>query len=266
MVYSHFLNRLWLEMEKAQVEGISRASEEAVRRGSSPFNFSAAPMPLQNLAVEAFFSLIRNGYIVENCSLSDPNYVRFENYRWTERGQRWIDGTEPIPEYAAGYLHFVRSRVPSLDPVIEQYLGEAAAAFERHVRFAAAVMLGAASEKALYLLGDSLLIAMVDSARIKRLQGILGERKLQKLSLFIRDAVQKAREARTLPYEIHEGVDAHLASICDAVRVQRNDAVHPVVGASVSETSVRFMLVAFPYTLEKTEALRTWFVSHPQSI
>ena len=68
-----------------------------------------------------------------------------------------------------------------------------------------------------------------------------------------------------MPYEVHEGADAHLMAIYEAVRVQRNDAVHPL-SAAVSEASVRLLLVGFPYALEKTEALRTWFLNNPASI
>ena len=66
---------------------------------------------------------------------------------------RWIAGAEPVPENAGAYLEFLRSRVSPLDPVIEQYVLEAVTAFERQAHFASAVMLGAASEKALYAFG-----------------------------------------------------------------------------------------------------------------
>jgi hypothetical protein len=126
-------------------------------------------------------------------------------------------------------------------------------------------MLGAACEKALYLLAESLLVAIADRAKNERLQGLLKDRKLHRLFVFIQDAVRKGRDTKALPYEIHEGADTHLMSIYEAVRVQRNDSVHPI-NAAVSETSVRLLLVGFPYALEKTEALRTWFSSNTLNI
>ena len=69
--------------------------------------------------------------------------------------RRWL-----IEKGSDGYLQFLRARMPQLDSVIEQYVAEAVTAFERQAHFAAAVMLGAASEKALYALADSMLGAI----------------------------------------------------------------------------------------------------------
>ena len=54
--------------------------------------------------------------------------------------------------------------MPSMDDVVEQYVTEALIAFERQAYFAAAVMLGAASEKALYILAE----AMVDALKSQK--------------------------------------------------------------------------------------------------
>jgi hypothetical protein len=64
--------------------------------------------------------------------------------------QRWIVAV-------AGYMKFLRGNVPILDDVIAQYMLEALEAFNREAYFAAAVMIGAASEKAVYLLAASLM-------------------------------------------------------------------------------------------------------------
>jgi hypothetical protein len=47
-------------------------------------------------------------------------------------------------------------------------------------------------------------------------------------------------------------------SLFEAIRVQRNDAVHPQ-NAMVSDLSVRLSYQAFPQTLAKVEELRSWF-------
>ena len=56
-----------------------------------------------------------------------------------------------LPEDALRYMKFLHEMVPTLDSVIEQYVSESLIAFEREALFASAVMLGAASEKRLYL-------------------------------------------------------------------------------------------------------------------
>ena len=81
------------------------------------------------------------------------------------------------------------------------------------------------------------------------------------------DELQKTIQAAQpiVPYTTLEGTVTHLMSLIDAIRVQRNDAVHPM-NATVSPDSVRLSFCAFPYALEKLDALRSWFLKNPQSI
>jgi hypothetical protein len=62
-----------------------------------------------------------------------------------------------------------------------------------------------------------------------------------------------------------EGALTHLSSLFEAIRVQRNDAVHPSTGA-VEEDSVRLSYEAFPHAIKKAEALRAWFDENPASV
>jgi hypothetical protein len=268
--FSGFLNRLWQEMEKANVPGIVRATEDQIRRSMPAFQFAEAPQPLQELAIEAFFYLIRNGYAVEKSSIPAINLTlpRSEQYRWTERGTRWIEGEQPVPESVDQYLKFLRSRVIPLDEIIEQYIVDALKAFERQAYFASAVMLGAASEKALYLLAESMLDSLEDGNERKKLRELLyKDRSILKLLEHVRKAVSDypASKIAPPPYEVTEAANNYLVTIADAIRVQRNDAVHPEKG-SVSEASVRLLLVAFPYALQKMETLRTWFLGHKVAV
>ena len=123
-------------------------------------------------------------------------------------------------------------------------------------------MLGAASEKAVYLLAESLLVAFLDPKKREKLDALLKRRKLSDLL----DAVGKLiHDASNLPYDVTEGSEPHLISLFEAIRVQRNDAVHPM-NATVSADSVRMMILAFPHSLAKAEELRSWFIAHPKSL
>ena len=126
-------------------------------------------------------------------------------------------------------------------------------------------MLGAASEKALYLLAEAMLGALKDVNKHKKLKSLLDRRKLLELLEYVRDTIQIASNAKALPYSDHEGTATHLMSLYEAIRVQRNDAVHPM-NASVSADSVRLLIQSFPYSLSKTEELRAWFAANPSSI
>jgi hypothetical protein len=157
------------------------------------------------------------------------------------------------------------TRLPVIDPVIEQYVIEALTAFEREAFFATAVMLGAASEKELYLLAKAVLLALKDAKRQSKLQALLDRRKLLELFEAVRDTIHEAAKAKLLPYADYEGSDTHLMSLFEAIRVQRNDAVHPM-NATVSEESVRILIQSFPYALAKSETLRSWLIANPGSI
>ncbi len=262
--YKNYLYALWAVLEKAQVPGIVRTPPEQMYSGQA-FRFDQAPHDLQLLATEAFFYLFHNGYITPGPPDAYLNHPVLHRYYVTESGRAWFNGAEPFPEEAAGYMDFLRQLVPTMDSVIEQYVVEALTAFERRAYFAAAVMLGAASEKAIYLLAESMLDAFTDARKRSRLQSTLERRRLLELFDPARDSVQNASNARVLPYAQFEGSTTHLMSLFEAIRVQRNDAVHPM-NATVSGDSVRLLLQSFPYSLNKCEELRGWLASHPNSI
>ena len=157
--------------------------------------------------------------------------------------------------------------VPTLDEVIGQYILEALTAFNREAYFAAAVMVGAASEKAIYLLAASLLSALKPSRRRTTLETALTKRQLFALLDCVRKTIEdgSASNPASIPYSVSEGASAHLASLFEAIRTQRNDAVHPM-NATVSATSVRFLLCSFPYALGTTEKLRAWLDGNPAAL
>ena len=97
-------------------------------------------------------------------------------------------------------MKLLRELVSNLDSVIEQYVVEALTAFERRAYFAAAVMLGAASEKALYLLADALLRAFKDTKRRDKLKTLLDRRKMLELFESVRDTIHDATKSKVLPY------------------------------------------------------------------
>lgn len=262
--YRTYVQQLWAHLEGARVPGVTRATPLQMQLGQV-FLYDQAPHELRLLATEAFFYLFHNGYITLGPFDSLANLPSFNRYYVTKSGEKWFNGAEPFPEEAAGYLNFLRQLVPNIDSVIEQYVIEALTAFERRAYFAAAVMLGAASEKALYLLAESMFDAFTDARRRDRLQSTLDRRRLLELFDLVRGAIQDASEAKLLPYAAFEGSATHLMSLFEAIRVQRNDAVHPM-NATVSADSVRLLLQSFPYSLNKSEELRAWLTSHPHSI
>ena len=262
--FSIYANALFLQLEQAHVEGVARFGTGTSSLPQT-FRYEAMPPELSDLVSEAFFHLFHKGYIAPAAADAALNLPRLDKFNVTRRGQAWFQGKEPLPDDAERYMTFLRERVREIDPIIEQYVIEALAAFEREAYFASAVMLGAASEKELYLLAEAVLLALKDAKKHNKLKDLLDRRKLLGLLETVRDTIREAGNAKLLPYADSEGSTTHLMSLYEAIRVQRNDAVHPM-NATVSEESVRLSLQSFPYSLSKSEELRAWFSANAGSI
>ena len=258
--FNQYLGNLWSQLEKDQIADAKRQTIHTGQAGQ--INWEGAPSGLRNAATEAFFYLFRNGFISPQPPSGYPNHPGFDRYDMTLRGLEWAKGNEPLPEDIAGYMKFLHDRIPNLDAVIEQYITDGLIAFERGAYFAAAVMLGAASEKALYLLAEAMVDALKSPKEKQTLEQHLKGRSLNPLLTFVRDAFERNRKVPNIPYD---GAIPHLMSMFEAVRTQRNDAVHPTTG-QVSPDSVRLLTASFPYALSKCEELRVWLRANPQSL
>jgi hypothetical protein len=219
---------------------------------------------LRQVATEAFYYLFHGGFIAPELS-NFPSHVHINRYFLTPRGLTWVESVEPLPEDVAGYMQVLCRLVPRLDPVIDQYIREGLGSFERRMFFAGAVMIGAAAEKAVYLLADDMVKAFKNGSRKEKLTKVMERRRLLELLDMVGEIVREASKSKVIPYPVTEGSEAHLMSLFEAIRVQRNDAVHPM-NATVSADSVRLSFQAFPHALQMVEALREWLQANPNAI
>lgn len=262
--YEAFMSQLWMQMEPAvpEIKRYDQLQQQQLRR---IFDY-ANPRELPSVANEAFFFLIRNGYIVPEVdrNMTFPMHPpRGDRYDVTPRGKQWAEGTyDPLPEDSAGYMKLLRQNVPTLDPVVEEYIKNAIIAFNGGAYFAAAVMVGAASEKTIYMLAEAMVPALKATSRKAKLEQLFKtKRSLVYFLEFIRDTLQM--NAKLL--DPSDNAVTQIAGMFDAIRVQRNDAVHPQTG-HVSDVSVRFTIVNFPAFLEKSEEVRDWLLRNPGTI
>lgn len=211
--------------------------------------------PLTFTLIEAHHQLLTLGYIVP--WPSTPNSPSFNWLHITEKGQKWIESSESVPEDSDRFISTLNTLIPTLDPVIKQYLIEAVVTYNRQAWFASAVMVGAASEKAVYMLIESLLAVTETPSDRMAIEKAINERSLPKMFGQINKALTKHRESRRLPYTVCEGSEHHILSLFDSIRVQRNDAVHPTIG-TVTPESVRLTLSAFPSACRKVYDLINW--------
>ncbi|MEG9433740.1 hypothetical protein [Terriglobus sp. ADX1] len=258
--YQVFISRLWRELDKVGTSGLGKVPEQdRYLYAGQPYNFSASSYEVKASAIEAYSRILRSGFVVEqpsdNFGTAPPSGQWF---RWTERGKMWIEEAHAVPEDPSAYMHYLRDLVGNLDPVVEQYVSEALVSFDRGADFAAAVMVGAACEKLLYLLGEAMVSAIASTAERARLEKLFESRRIASLSEFLREKIDATKE---VPYSVKEGIGAYWSAMVEAIRQQRNDAVHPM-NAKASRDSVRLSLLALPAVIKSAAKLHSWLLEN----
>ena len=210
---------------------------------------------LNSHLLDAYIHLVVSGIIIPKPQA--PNFPSFNRFVLTSFGKEWIIADHIIPEDAIGFLSALKHSIQALDPVVEQYIQEALVTYDRKAFFAAAVMLGAASEKVVYQLMEALQGSVKNKQRKSELANAMERRGLPKMFQLIEDTLESAIEKKKIPYDVHEGCHHHLMSIIEAIRVQRNDAVHPAI-AEVDQQRVWMSLIAFPAACRKVHDLIEW--------
>ena len=225
------------------------------------FAHNFEPDDLRQSAVEAWLYLQRRGFAIP-ASRIFPSALDDLRLELTKRGREWVDGQEPIPELPAEYLTALQRMVPNLDEVVREHVVEGLGSFEHDKFRAAAVMIGAASEKALYMLAEKMLDAISMPRWKEKFTTALKRRDLTELFDQMRKVLEQANNLPGRPFEVFDGGQDHLVSLIKAVQVQRNNAVHPM-NEKISDDTVRLSYLAFPYALQKIEQLRDWFSKNP---
>jgi len=127
----------------------------------------------------------------------------------------------------------------------------------RRYVFASAVMLGAASEKVVYLLSEEIKNFAIGNELKEKISRGLKYRKMKLLLDSLPDAIDALIKNTDIPYNVHEGSNNCLFALLDAIRIQRNDAVHPIAG-EVTKEKLRLLLLAFPHACKKAYDIFNW--------
>jgi hypothetical protein len=134
---------------------------------------------------------------------------------------------------------------------------EATRAFKSQLWFAAAVMLGAASERAILLLFEAIRDKTPNPEKAK-LTRLFEQPRLPEIFKTIHARIATDIKGGGLPYSVHQGCTKHLLSLEEMIRVHRNEAVHPIV-ANVDRRKVFIALQTFPEALKVIDGLRGWY-------
>ncbi len=202
------------------------------------------------------FRIYEEDLIIERVVTPGEDGLPF--FRLTKFGQDYISQSAPHYYDPQGYMESLRNIVQNLDPIIEQYIFEGLNCYRRQLFFASAVMFGAAAEKAILLLVQAITDSMSNPSSKKKAAQLLERPNLPEIFDTIRKTLNPLIKAKTIPYSVHQGCTEHLMSLFEMIRVQRNDAVHPVSG-QVNRTKVFLSLQTIPAALESIYKLIDWF-------
>lgn len=214
---------------------------------------------LVEILIECYMYLLNNGIIIPE---PDPPYFgtdkSWNNYKVTNYGKEWIKSDDyPLPEDIDGTISFIKKEIPELDDVIFQYFAEALQTFNGNFIFASAVMIGAASEKLIYIASNEINKFELNNEVQEKIRDGLERRKLKTLLDTFPIALDELIKKLNIPYDIHEGCHHYLSTIFDAIRIQRNDAVHPTVSV-ISKEKLRLLIPSFTCACIKVYKLMDW--------
>ncbi len=190
---------------------------------------------------------------INECNPDWP-WVRLSDYGESVTKEDVLPYYDP-EEYGA----VIDSIAPSVDKVIKQYAIEGINCFRQRLYFASAVMFGAAAEKTVLILLESITKAETDHKAKAKMEKLLERPNLPETFASIRDRLDSLIKAKAIPYPVHEGSIEHFLSLFEMIRVQRNDAVHPDVG-EVNKTKVFLVIQTFPAALQVVYRLIEWFI------
>lgn len=215
--------------------------------------------PIDKLTIsEIIWDLILEHVVTPGENMAEQGFPFF---RLTKFGKDYIAQSAPHYYDPQGYMDYLRNTIQNLDSIIEQYIFESLNCYRQQLFFASAVMLGAAAEKAILLLLQAITNSMSEPNSKEKSSQLLERPRLPDIFDTIRDTVNTLTKAKTIPYSVHQGCTEHLMSLFEMIRVQRNDAVHPVCG-QIDRTKVFLSLQTIPAALESTNRLIDWFKSN----
>jgi hypothetical protein len=243
--------------EIAQYEDLSLGLGEVFARREGrikPGNFSekfTLDAQDKEMLLELFWDLFRQGIITLGIN---NNNREFPFFRLTQSGLRAAAGGDAYFFHdVATYENAVRCEVPDIDPVTLMYLKEAMQAFRSGCLLSATVMLGVAAEHTFMLLLERI-DANVDHRAT--FANVFRERTLlQKFNKF-RNLLEPL--IRSLPEDVREDLDTHLAGIMSVLRTFRNNAGHPTGLIPVREQTFVLLQLVIPYIKKQYQLMKVY--------
>ena len=210
---------------------------------------------------QQLWQLLVQGVLVFGMNEDNPNWPW---YRLTEYGVKVAQATGPQPYDPTGFLADFTAKNPGADPVILDYLTEAVTAFNHGCPKSAAVMMGAASEKALLLLHDAFQVAITDTSK----KAIFDRDSRKSWTIHskyrvLKDRLDQMVAAKKLAGDLRDTISFELPAGFDLIRRQRNAAGHPEIVANHDPDAVFLNLRVMTEYIRRVYLLIDHFDSNP---
>ena len=161
----------------------------------------------------------------------------------------------PVYDYD-GYMADLKKRVPDLDTVVEQYIGESLRTYQGNSYLASMAMLGCASERAMRVLFDAYLGAIDKEAKAdkeaknrNKLRSRLEGREISRAYAEFRKSFDTTR-AQVHDSTIVNDFDVHVDGVFQFIRLLRNSILHPSGTPTITSAIIYANLQQFSQYVE----------------
>ena len=189
----------------------------------------------------------------------DPSY----NSGWpfitiTDHGWDVIAAAGPVPYDPDGYLSALNSRASGLHSTIIRYIEESLATFRTSAYLASVVMLGAASEKLLSELCDSIAASIATPVTAQKFKQKINSKKMKERLDTVVGWCRNHRTQLSPSWQNDEQIEV-LEQLGHFIRKRRNDAGHPQDPPAVPRHEEMYAwLVVFPDYCESVWSLKLY--------
>ena len=224
-------------------------SGSVLRQASEELGIRRDEAAEQRLLTE-WSELFRTGVLAWGHNLDNPNppFCHF-----TGLGERLMEGAQRDPGNPAGYLAHLHASA-ELSPVALSYLTEGLDCYVGGLYKAAAVMVGAASERLVLDVRERLIERMAqrkedatDALRDWRIKRVLDGLK----SYF-------DQHKKTFGQELRDAYEAYWPAFTQQIRAARNEAGHPTNMDPLTPDAVHAAFLVFPEVAKVVTGLNAW--------
>lgn len=216
--------------------------------------------------LELIWDYMRWGLLAMGRNFNEPN---FPLIHLTERGRKCIEGRTFNPYDADSYVTRLIEKVPMASKRVCVYVWQASRSLQSEAFLAAAVMIGTASEAAVwelaevvdtFLTNDSKQLDYRKKAFPDRASPSKKDKWIPAITVFkaVKEFVDEAVANKWLPKPLFEGIEAFFESIFWMIRNDRNAAGHPEGRMDHSQESIEASLLIFPTYYQRITEVASW--------